>query len=81
MMRQVWCSKIEGSFDRRGKWTDEKKKKLIKVRDKMAAELNDKQYVDFVHILFDKGFFNNISQDDIAWNTADGHEMSFVLEF
>ena len=47
----------------------------------MAAELNDKQYVDFVHILFDKGFFNNISQDDIAWNTADGHEMSFVLEF
>lgn len=54
--------------------TDERKEKLIQIRDKMSSQLDDKQYADFVVLLYDNGFFHNISNSDIEWNTGTDHE-------
>lgn len=59
--------------------SDERKEKLIRIRDKMASQLDDKQYADFVHFLYDNNFFHNISDSDIEWNTgidSKNHEFS-----
>lgn len=54
--------------------TDERKEKLIQIRDKMSSQLDDKQYADFVVLLYDNSFFHNISNSDIEWNTGTDHE-------
>lgn len=54
--------------------SDERKEKLIQIRDKMSLQLDDKQYVDFVHLLYDNSFLHNISDFDIEWNIGSDHE-------
>lgn len=59
--------------------SDERKEKLIQIRDMMASQLDDKQYANFVHLLYDNNFFHNISYSDIEWNTGtdtENHEFS-----
>lgn len=59
--------------------SDERKEKLIQIGAKMSSQFDDKQYVDFVHLLYDNGFFHNISDSDIEWNTStdsENHEFS-----
>lgn len=54
--------------------SDERKEKLVRIGAKMSSQLDDIQYTDFVHVLFDNGFFHNISDSDIEWNIGTGSE-------
>lgn len=53
------------------KLTEEKLARLKQLKDKIANDLDNTEYKEFIDFIYRNGFFNNASEEDLSWNLGD----------